>query len=45
LGVEEYVPDLDSSYSSEEGRVLMRRDGDNLHGVACTEGATTRGRR
>jgi len=45
LGVEEYVPDLDSSYSSEEGGVLVRRDGDNLHGVAYAEGATTRGRR
>jgi len=23
------------------GGALMRRDGDNLHGVACAEGATT----
>ena len=44
MGVEEYVPDLDSSYSREGGGVLMRRDGDNLHGVGA-EGATTRGRR
>ena len=43
MGVEEYVPDLDSSYSREGGGVLMRRDGDNLHGVACAEGAMTRG--